>query len=92
MKETELRPDWYQLGDNDKPMDMNFVDSMNMYLSRVHAALDVLAATDTDQLEGKSVNNVAYMLKGMTFEAKTLLDRWREDQPSKKPVNLEAIK
>ena len=92
MKETELRPYWYQLGDNDKLTDMNLIDSMNMYLSRVHATLDVLSATDRDQLEEKSLNNVAFMLKGMTDEAKALLDRWWEDRPTKKPVDVAAIK
>ncbi len=92
MKETELHPYWYQLGGNDKPTDMNLIDSMNMYLSRVHAALDVLSATAPDQLEEKSVNNVAFMLKGMTDEAKALLDRWREGRPTKKPADVAAIK
>jgi hypothetical protein len=73
---------------------MNLIDSMNMYLSRVHAALDVLSVTDSGQLEEKSFNNVAFMLKGMTCEARALLDRWREKNSARRDhtVEVEAIK
>ncbi len=79
MKKTELRPHWYQLGDNGELTDLELVDSMNIYFGRVISALDVLSATDSDQLPEESLNRFALMLEDMTFEAKALLGRWWEE-------------
>jgi len=97
MEKTELRPHWYQLGDNGELTDLELVDSMNNYFARVRATMELMTTINPDLVSEEDIGNVVVMVRDMTDDAKALLDRWWEENAGNgaqrdHTVEVEAIK
>ncbi len=90
MKEPKLYPQWftyYEIGGKVG------VEALEYYLNKVEALTYLFGTADLDDAVSVAYyQNLAMGLHNQTIEAKALLDRWREDRPTKKPLNVAAIK
>ncbi len=90
MKRPKLYPQWftyYEIGGKVG------VEALETHLDNVEALTYLFGTADLDDnVSVAYYQNLAMGLYEQTIEAKALFNRWREDKPSKKPVNIEAIK
>ena len=96
MKETLItNPHWYatKIGEfsDGKVTELDVKDSMDSYFDRVKATMELMVNINPDLVSEEDIGNVAVMIRDMTDDAKALLDRWWEDQPTDKPDNVSAI-
>ena len=85
-------PGWYARGIGKEITDLDVADSMSNYFARVMATMDLMLSVNEEVVSLEDIGSIAWIVRDMTDEAKTLLDQWWEDKSKKKPDKVTAIK